>query len=42
MKINMSLEESGLLMKGVGEAIKNGANEQKRRFFRYVGRYIRC
>ena len=33
MKIVKSLEESGLLIKGVGERIKNKAKEQKGRFF---------
>ena len=32
MKIIKSLEESGLLIKGVSETIKNEANEQKRGF----------
>ena len=32
MKIVQSLEESGLLIKGVSERIKNEAKEQKRRF----------
>ena len=32
MKIVRPLEESGLLIKGVIEAIKNEANEQKERF----------
>ena len=32
MKIVKSLEESGLLIKGVSEAIKNEAKEQKGRF----------
>ena len=32
MKIVKSLEESGLLIKGVSETIKNEAKEQKRRF----------
>ena len=32
MKIVKSLEESGLLMKGIGEAIKNEAKEEKNRF----------
>ena len=32
MKINQSLEESGLLIKGVSEAIQNEAKEQKDRF----------
>ena len=29
MKIDTSLEESGLLVKGISEAIKNGTIEQK-------------
>ena len=33
MKIVESLEESGLLIKGVSKTIKNEAKEQKRRFF---------
>ena len=32
MKIVQSLEESGLLIKGISEAIKNEAKEQKYRF----------
>ena len=32
MKIVKSVEESGLLIKGARETIKNRANEQKRRF----------
>ena len=32
MKINQSLEESGLLIKGVSETIQNEAKEQKDRF----------
>ena len=32
MKINESLEESGLLIKGISEAIKNEATEQKGEF----------
>ena len=32
MKIVKSLEELGLLLKGVSETIKNEAKEQKRRF----------
>ena len=32
MKIDMSLEDCGLLTKGVNETIKNEAKEQKRRF----------
>ena len=37
-----SLEESGLLIKGVSEAIENKAKEQKRRISSYGIRYIRC
>ena len=33
MKIIKSLEESGLLIKGVGKTIKNKAKEQKGGFF---------
>ena len=36
MKIIRSLEESGLLIKGVSERIKNKAQEQKRRFLSMV------
>ena len=32
MKINESLEESGLLIKGISEAIKNEATEKKGEF----------
>ena len=32
MKIVKSLEESGLLMKGISETIKNEAKEEKNRF----------
>ena len=32
MKIDMSLEDCGLLTKGVNETIKNEAKKQKRRF----------
>ena len=42
MKVNKSLEKSGLLIKGVIETIKNEAKEQKRRVFKYVIGYIRC
>ena len=41
MKIIKSLEESGLLMKGVSETIKNQATEQKGGNFWHVIRYIR-
>ena len=33
MKIVKSLEQSGLLIKGIGETIKNKAKEQKSGFF---------
>ena len=33
LKIVKSLEESGLLIKGVSETLKNEAKEQKGRFF---------
>ena len=33
MKIVQSLEDSGLLLKGVSGTIQKGAKEQKRRFF---------
>ena len=36
MKIVKSLEQSGLLIKGIGETIKNKAKEQKSGFFFYV------
>ena len=35
-KINKSLEVSGLLIKGVSKAIKNGAKEQKRGFLQVL------
>ena len=41
MKIVKSLEESGLLMKGISETIENEAKEQRGRFFSVI-RYIRC
>ena len=41
MKIIKSLEESGLLMKGVSETIKNQATEQKGGNFWHVIRCIR-
>ena len=43
MKIVKSLEDSGLLIKGVSETIQNKAkNKTKRRISQYVIRYIRC
>ena len=36
MRIVKSLEESGLLIKGVNETIKNEAKEQKRGFLRIL------
>ena len=41
MKIVNSLEESGLLVKGVSKTIKNEAKEKKR-ISSEVIRYIRC
>ena len=41
MKIIKSLEDSGLLLKGVSETIQNKVREQKVGFL-YVIRYIRC
>ena len=41
MEIVKSLEESGLLIKGVSETIKNEA-KKKCRVSQYVIRYIRC
>ena len=41
IKIVKSLEDSGLLLKGVKETIQNEANEQ-RKIYWYVTRYIRC
>ena len=41
MKIVKSLEETGLLKKGVSETIKNEAKEKQRRVFKFVVRYIR-
>ena len=37
MKIVNSLKDSGLLIKGVSETIKNEAKEQKEGFFRMLG-----
>ena len=42
MKIVKSLEESGLLIKGISETIKNDAKEQKRRTSSNVIKNIRC
>ena len=36
MKIVKSLEESGSLIKGVSETIKNEANKQKKRISQFV------
>ena len=41
MKIVKSLEETGLLKKGVSETIKNEAKEKQRRVFKFAVRYIR-
>ena len=41
IKIVKSLEETGLLKKGVSETIKNEAKEKQRRVFKFVVRYIR-
>ena len=42
MKTVKSLEESGLLIKGVSDTIKNEAKEKKRWFSQYVVRCINC
>ena len=42
MKIIKSLEESGLLVKGLSKTIKNEAKQKKRQITKYVIRYIRC
>ena len=42
MKIIKSLEESGSLIKGVSETIKNEAKKQKRLISPYIIRFIRC
>ena len=42
MKIVESLEESGLLIKGVSERIKNEAKEEKRWISQYIIRNIMC
>ena len=41
-KKDKSLEESGLLVNGASETIKEKAKEQKGRFLFYVIRYISC
>ena len=41
IKIVKSLEDSGLLIKGVSETIKNEAKKQKRRFLCFI-RHFRC
>ena len=41
MKIVKSLEETGLLKKGVSETIKNEPKEKQRRVFKFAVRYIR-
>ena len=42
IKIVKSLEDSGLLLKGVSETIQNEAKEQKGGFLSHVTRYTRC
>ena len=42
MKTVKFLEESGLLIKGVSDTIKNEAKEKKRWFSQYVVRCINC
>ena len=42
MKIVKSLEESGLLIKGINETIKNEAKQQRRRISFNVNRSISC
>ena len=42
MEIIRPLEESSLLIRSLGETIKNEAKEQKWGFFKYVTRYIIC
>ena len=42
IKIIKSLEESGLLIKGVSQTIKNEVNEQKGVFLSMLLRNIRC
>ena len=41
-KMVNSLEEFGLLIKGVSEPIKNEAKEQKRRISQNVIRHFKC
>ena len=41
-KMVNSLEEFGLLIKGVSEPIKNEAKEQKRRIYQNVIRHFKC
>ena len=41
-KIVKSLEEFGLLIKGVSEPIKNEAKEKKRRISQNVIRHFKC
>ena len=41
MKIVKSLDDSGLLIKGISQTIQNEAKERKR-IFQYVIRCIRC
>ena len=40
MKIVESIEESGLLIKGISETIKNEAKDQKGRFFSILLRTV--
>ena len=42
VKVVKSLEDSGLLLKGVTETVQNEVNKQKRRISQYVIRYIGC
>ena len=42
MKIIKSFEESGSLIKGVSETIKNEAKKQKRLISPYIIRFISC
>ena len=42
MKIAKSVEDFGLLIKGVSETIQNQAKEKKRRISQYVIRCFRC
>ena len=41
-KLDKSLEESGLLINGISETIKNESEEQKKRIYCHVLRYISC